>query len=288
MFWIKTLSLIPLPVLYWFSDYVIYPLARYIVRYRLTLVRKNIDLSFPEKTPAEREEIINNFYHHFSDLLVEIVYGYRTSKEEMRQRVVFENLEMLEELSRKTHGSIAYLGHMCNWEWIAEVGNQFNDPSMVVYCVYRHQKSERSNKAMAAIRNKRGGVCVEKNFLLRKLVQLRHDTHPFVVGLIADQKPTPRNAHIWTTFMNQDTAFLDGGEVLARKFDYGVVFAHITSPKRGHYRIRFELITDNPNSMPQEAITLEYARLLEENIRQQPHMWLWTHNRWKWGRTNQE
>lgn len=281
---IRIFSLLPISVLYLLSDYVIYPLVRYVARYRLKLVRKNIRLSFPEKSEKERKEIINAFYHHFSDLLVEVMYSYRVSDEEMRERVVFENMEVLEDLARKKHGVIAYLGHMCNWEWLADVGKQFADKSIVEYNVYRKQKSAKADEAMLLLRSKRGGECVEKNVLLRKLVQLRHADHPFVIGLIADQKPSPRNAHTWTTFLNQDTSFLDGGEVLSRKFDLGVVYANITSPKRGYYRIHFEVITDDPQSMPENEITLAYARLIEANICQQPERWLWTHNRWKWGR----
>lgn len=281
---IRFFSLLPLSVLYFLADYVIYPLVRYVARYRLKLVRKNIGLSFPEKSESERDAIINAFYHHFADIMVEIFYGYRVSDKEMRERVVFENMEVLEELARQKHGVIAYLGHMCNWEWIADVGKQFADKSIVEYNVYRKQKNQKSDEAMLLLRSKRGGECVEKNVLLRKLVQLRRADHPFVIGLIADQKPSPRNAHIWTTFLNQDTSFLDGGEVLSRKFDLGVVYANITSPKRGYYRIHFEVITDDPQSMPENEITLSYARMIEANIRQQPERWLWTHNRWKWGK----
>jgi KDO2-lipid IV(A) lauroyltransferase len=279
-------SLFPLPALYRLADYFIYPLLRYIVRYRLDLVRKNISRSFPHKSAQEQAQIVDDFYHHFSSVLVEIIYGYRASDEEMRQRVVFENMEVLEELAHRKHGVIAYLGHVCNWEWIADVGKQFDDPTIVEHNVYRRLKNPRANRAMLLLRGKRGGECVEKNQLLRKLVQLRHADYPFVIGLIADQKPSPRNAHVWTTFLHQDTAFLDGGETLARKFDLGVIYVHIQSPKRGYYRIHFELITDDPNSMPQDSITLTYARLLEDNICQQPHAWLWTHNRWKWKREN--
>lgn len=281
---IRVFSLLPLSVLYFLADYVIYPLVRYVARYRLKLVRKNIGLSFPEKSESERDAIINAFYHHFADIMVEIFYGYRVSDAEMRERVVFENMEVLEELARQKHGVIAYLGHMCNWEWLADVGKQFADKSIVEYNVYRKQKNQKSDEAMLLLRSKRGGECVEKNVLLRKLVQLRRADHPFVIGLIADQKPSPRNAHIWTTFLNQDTSFLDGGEVLSRKFDLGVVYANITSPKRGYYRIHFEVITDDPQSMPENEITLSYARMIEANIRQQPERWLWTHNRWKWGK----
>ena len=284
LFFIRIFSLFPLSVLYFLADYVIYPLVRYVVRYRLQLVRKNIRLSFPEKSEMERDAIINAFYHHFADILVEIIYGYRVSDAEMRARVVFDNVDMLEDLARKKHGVIVYLGHMCNWEWLADLNKQFVDQSIIEYNVYRKQKSANADKAILQLRSKRGGECVEKNMLLRKLVQLRHVDHPFVIGLIADQKPSRRNAHTWTTFLNQDTAFLDGGEVLARKFDLGVVYANIISPKRGYYRIHFEVITDDPQSMPENEITLAYARMIETNIRQQPERWLWTHNRWKHSR----
>ena len=281
---IRIFSLLPLSVLYFLADCFIYPLMRYVLRYRLDIVRKNIRLSFPDKSPTEQHAIVDAFYHHFSDVIVEIIHGYRASDAEMRQRVVFENMELLENLARQKHGVIAYLGHVCNWEWIADVGNQFADKSIVEHNVYRRQKNPRADKAMLQLRAKRGGECVEKNQLLRKLVQLRHADYPFVIGLIADQKPSPRNAHIWTTFLTQDTSFLDGGEVLARKFDLGVVYVHITLVKRGYYRIHFELITDDVSSMPEDSITLAYARHLEANIHQQPARWLWTHNRWKHGR----
>lgn len=281
---IRIFSILPLSVLYVLADYLIYPLLRYVVRYRLKLVCKNIRFSFPEKLPKEQNAIINAFYHHFADILVEIIYGYRASDEELKERVVFENVELIEQLSLRTQGVIAYLGHMCNWEWIADLQKRFTNPKFVEYNVYRKQKSASADNAMLQLRSKRGGECVEKNVLLRKLVQLRHADHPFVIGLIADQKPSPRNAHVWTTFLNQDTAFLDGGEVLARKFGYSAVYAHIISPKRGYYRVRFELIADNASVMEESEMTLSFARLLEANIQEQPERWLWTHNRWKWTR----
>lgn len=270
------------------ADAIIYPLMYYVVRYRLKVVRKNMRNSFPEKSQSELKQLEKQFYHHFADLLVEVVYGYRASAEEMRKRVVFENLDMLEDLARKTHGAIAYLAHLGNWEWIADVGNQYSDKSIVEYNVYRQLKNPKSDKMMLELRSKRGGECIEKNQLLRKLVLLRHAEHPFVVGMLADQKPSKRSSYVWTEFLHQETAFLDGSEVLAKKFGFAAVYAHIWSPKRGYYRVRFELIADNPSEMQPERMTKQYAALLEQNICAQPEQWLWTHNRWKWGRTELE
>ena len=285
---IRIFSLLPLSVLYMISDIILYPLVYYVARYRLKVVRKNLRNSFPDKSHDELKNIEKKFYHHFADLIVEVVYGYRVGDEEMRERVVFENVDLVEDLASKTHGVIAYLGHMGNWEWLVDLNKRFVNPAMVEYNVYRQLKNPASNKMMLELRSKRGGECIEKKLLLRKLVALRRSEHPFVVGMLSDQKPSKRSSYVWTQFLNQETAFLDGSEVLAHKFGFSAVYAHICSPKRGYYRIRFEQITDDPELMQPEEMTKRYAELLEQNICAQSEQWLWTHNRWKWGRKELE
>lgn len=285
---IRIFSLLPLSVLYMISDIILYPLVYYVARYRLKVVRKNLRNSFPDKSHDELKNIEKKFYHHFADLIVEVVYGYRVGDEEMRERVVFENVDLVEDLASKTHGVIAYLGHMGNWEWLVDLNKRFVNPAMVEYNVYRQLKNPASDKMMLELRSKRGGECIEKKLLLRKLVALRRSEHPFVVGMLSDQKPSKRSSYVWTQFLNQETAFLDGSEVLAHKFGFSAVYAHICSPKRGYYRIRFEQITDDPELMQPEEMTKRYAELLEQNICAQPEQWLWTHNRWKWGRKELE
>ena len=282
---IRILSRLPLPLLYFVADALVYPLMYHVVRYRRAVVAKNLRMSFPEKSAKQCRDLERQFYRRFASTIMEIIYGYRISDEEMRERFVFENVELVEELAHKNKGVFFMLGHLGNWEWIADIGKRYTDTSIKEYNVYRQQKSPSADKAMLALRLKRGGGgCIEKKQLLRQLVAMRHADNPITIGLISDQKPSPRNAHVWTTFLNQETAFLDGGEVLARKFGYAVTYVHVESPKRGYYRARFEVITDNPAATNPTEITLAYARLLEQNILQSPELWLWTHNRWKWGR----
>ena len=289
LFLIRILSRLPLPLLYFVADALVYPLMYHVVRYRRAVVAKNLRMSFPEKSAKQRRDLERQFYRRFASTIMEIIYGYRISDEEMRERFVFENVELVEELAHKNKGVFFMLGHLGNWEWIADIGKRYTDTSIKEYNVYRQQKSPSADQAMLALRLKRGGGgCIEKKQLLRQLVAMRHADNPITIGLISDQKPSPRNAHVWTTFLNQETAFLDGGEVLARKFGYAVTYVHVESPKRGYYRARFEVITDNPAATNPTEITLAYARLLEQNILESPELWLWTHNRWKWGRMNKE
>ena len=273
----------PLGVHYGIADYILYPLLYYVARYRRKIVAKNLALSFPEKSDAERTRIAKDFYHQFCYTFVESVYGYRISDEEMRQRVVFEGMDEVNRLVDAAGGGIFMLAHFGNWEWMASL-QQWLSPGVTELNVYRRIKSQAMDRLMLDLRAKRGGVCVEKQRILRELVRYRAEKKPVIVGLLSDQKPRPEVTRTWTTFLNQETGFLDGGEMLGKKFGYPVFYVYITREKRGYYRAKMLPLAANPKETAEGEITLAYARILEQNIQEQPALWLWTHNRWKWKR----
>ncbi len=273
----------PLSVHYRIADYVLYPVIYYVARYRRGITEKNLRLSFPEKSDSERQQIARDFYRQFCYTIVESIYGYRIDEEEMRRRVVFEGMEEVNRLVAAAGGGIFMLAHIGNWEWMASV-QQWLSPGVTEMNVYRRLKNRAIDRLMLAIRAKRGGVCVEKQRILREMVRYRAEKKPVTVGMLCDQKPRPEVTRTWTMFLNQETGFLDGGEVLGRKFGYPVFYAYIIREQRGIYRTQMKLLAARPEETQEGEITTAYARLLEQNIREQPALWLWTHNRWKWGK----
>ncbi len=275
------LSRLPLRVHYAFADYLLYPLMYHVVRYRRKVVAKNLCNSFPEKTDTERKQIERAFYHQFCYTIVEIIYGYSMKEEEMRERMVLENMEEVNKLVDAAGGGIFMLAHLGNWEWMASV-QQWLHEGVTEMNVYRRLKNKGMNRLMLAIREKRGGVCVEKQRILREMVKYRAEKKPITVGLLSDQKPRPEVTRTWIEFLHQETGFLDGGEMLGKKFGYPVFYAYTTRTKRGYYHVDVQLISAAPQQTEEGEITKAYARKLEENILEQPHLWLWTHNRFKW------
>lgn len=277
----------PLSVHYRIADYILYPVIYYVARYRRGITEKNLRLSFPEKSDSERQQIARDFYRQFCYTIVESIYGYRIDEEEMRRRVVFEGMEEVNRLVAAAGGGIFMLAHIGNWEWMASV-QQWLSPGVTEMNVYRRLKNRAIDRLMLAIRAKRGGGCVEKQRILREMVRYRAEKKPVTVGMLCDQKPRPEVTRTWTMFLNQETGFLDGGEVLGRKFGYPVFYAYITREQRGIYRTQMKLLAARPEETQEGEITTAYARLLEQNIREQPALWLWTHNRWKWGKVKGE
>ena len=74
---------------------------------------------------------------------------------------------------------------------------------------------------------------------------------------------------------------ISGTETVARRMDALVVYWDMSKPSRGHYHIDTVVITDAPKTLAEGEITRRYAALLEQSIRRQPPIWLWSHNRWK-------
>lgn len=277
------LSRLPLRVHYALADGVLYPLLYYVARYRRGVVEKNLRLSFPDKTEAERRQIAKGFYHQFCDTMVESIYGYRCPEDEMRQRVVFEGMEEVNALIDAAGGGLFMLAHMGNWEWMASI-QLWVSPGVKELNVYRRLKNRSMDRLMLDIRSKRGGACVEKQRILREMVRYRAEKQPITVGLLSDQKPRPEVTRTWTTFLHQETGFLDGGEVLGKKFGYPVFYLYVTRTRRGYYHVDMKTVSAAPKETAEGEITTAYARVLEQNINEQPFLWLWTHDRWKWTR----
>ena len=277
--WLNILSSWPIGVHHFFADYLIYPFIYYIARYRRKIVDKNIRNAFPDWADAERNALRKRFYHRFADIVVETIYGYQISNEEIEQRITYIDEDKLTEACHQYGGAITLLAHLGTWEWVADYGRRTASQGILEINVYRRLKNKYFNQLMLDIRGQRGGECVEKDVLLRRMIQLRNGERKPMYGMLSDQKPSPRNAHVWTTFLHQETAFLNGGEVLSKRFGYPCFYGYIRSPKRGYYTI--QLIP-----LKSENITVEYAHLLEQNILEQPELWLWSHNRWKFKRSD--
>ncbi len=277
----------PLSLHYFFADALLFPLVYYVVRYRRRLVRKNLNNSFPEKTGKEIKSLERKFYHFFADMIVETIYGYTADKAEITRRVKIHNAPLLENPAYTHGGCIIMLGHLGNWEWLADYSNQLQQPTTRSYNIYRQLKNKTFDRLMKDIRRQRGGDVLEKRNAIRHIVNNKKNGEPSIYTFLADQKPSANALDYQTTFLNQDTPVITGTEQIARKLNFPVVYVRTKRVKRGWYECWVEPISDNPKETQPNEITEIFTRKLEKNILEDPSIWLWTHNRWKYVRTDQ-
>ena len=278
------ISLLPMRVHYLFSD-LLYPLLYYIIRYRRKVVRKNLTLSFPEKSRSEILTIERRFYRFFCDYFVENVKALTIGRENLMKRMTFDFDEPLMKVFRDKQLCFLYLGHFCNWELIASL--QWWVPEDV-HCAQLYTKlhNDAMNRIFYTIRSHYGGENINKKDALRRIVDIKKSGQKALIGFISDQAPKRENIHLWVDFLNQDTPVFTGTERIAKKMDAAVCYGHVSRLRRGYYHCMLTLIAENANQYAEHDLTRQYMKMLEADIRQDPARWLWSHNRWKRQRTD--
>ena len=291
-FW-YLLSLLPLRVLYILSDIVYYPLY-YVVRYRRRVVRNNLTSSFPKKEKKEIIRIEKDFYAWFCDYVVETIKELSMSKEQMSKRMTFSGVDDIAAAMEKEGKNFCfiYLGHYGNWEWMA---------SLPLWCpedvqcgqIYHPLRNKDFDRLFLHLRGQYGSVSIPMKETLRKIIEMRRNKQKAIIGFISDQAPKWNSIHHWCDFLNHDTPVFIGTEKIGKQVDALIYYGHMTRPKRGHYHCDFRPMTHDAKQVPDYELTDQYTHLLEKMIEEAPHIWLWTHKRWKrtkeeWNRRQQE
>ncbi|MEE4178171.1 MAG: lysophospholipid acyltransferase family protein [Bacteroides sp.] len=273
------LALMPFGVLYFFS-HILYFLLWHIVGYRKNVVLCNLQKAFPEWDDRKRKDVARKFFHHLSELIMESVGLMTVPVSTMRKRVHLdeEGRMLMARYYQEGRSAIMTLGHYGNWEWMG-AGINLEHPGQLI-AGYRHLRNRVFDRLIYRTRMRFYKQLIPSKKLARKMVSMAASKEPAVFALLADQWPRPDTA-FWVDFLGRETPFFTGPEKLARKLGHPVLFCSIRKQKRGHYLINVQVITEDPKSLAPQEITQRYATLLEEEIRQAPQYWLWSHRRWK-------
>ncbi len=278
---LKSLSALPLWFWYGLSDLLIFPVLYYLIGYRKAIVTGNLERSFPEKSKAEIAKIRKAFYHHFSDIMVEYIKLLGISTRELNKRISFEKPEVLKQLEAQGKSFLMVGGHFGNWELHSGIAlfNKQHQSNINFKGIYKVQKNKAVDDLLFESRSRHGVNLLPTDEVKNQLSDKENGV--FTMIFLGDQSPSNALRAHWTTFLNQDTGILMGTERYAQIFDLAVVYVRILQPKRGHFVFDFELISTDANATEKGEISEAHHQLLEKDIRETPHRWLWTHKRWK-------
>lgn len=280
------LAIMPFWLLYKVSD-LLYLLVYKMVGYRKKTVRMNLRNSFPEKDKEELKAIERKFYHYICDYMLESLKMILMSKEELFRRMKFTNTELYLQMLEKHGGIIVMMPHYANFEWAVSIGSFMKEGDIPMQ-VYKPIRNKHIDELFKHNRSRFGGYNVPKHDAIREVIKARRAGKKLVLGLVADQSPNIHSLHFWTTFLHQETSFLDGGERIARMMDFPVFYCELKKEKRGYCEAVFELMVESPKETATGEITEMFARKVEQTIIREPGYWFWSHKRWKHKRQNKQ
>ncbi len=284
---VKLFSLLPLKVLYVISDFC-YVVIYHVIKYRRKVARTNIDTAFPEKPERERRQIERDFYHYFCDFFIEMIKFIDISNEDfLTKHVIYYNVEEVDESFSQGKDITCLLGHYGNWEWLDGTQLCFKvNRTAGVGLIYHRLRNKAAHEVKMRIMSCKNGITIDKDSLLRTVVRYKNEDQRMLYGLVADQSPKWQNIHMWLNFLNHDTPVFTGSQRIAQKMNHAVYYMAMRREARGRYTLHYEKICDNAKDMSIEEMTRIFFEKLEAQVREDPVLYLWTHDRWK--RTKEE
>ena len=268
-------SLLPIQILYLISKII-----RFIVYdifcYREKVVIDNIQNTFIEKSQTEVIKLKNNFYDYFFELIVEIIKLLSISKDELNKRFTFSNINVIKQALKKNKSVIVVVGHYGNWEWALRSASNLIDTKIIG--VYKRINNTIFEWLLLKIRSNTNVLPVEIKSLSRELV---NNNEKKIYAIVADQSPTLEQSNVRINFLNRDTLVYTGVEKISKKYNMPVFYLNIKLTSKGYYESTFEEINSKNINGKKLEITKEFFSKLENQIKSEPRLWLWSHKRWK-------
>ena len=270
------ISILPHRVFYGCSNFIYFIVYR-LIGYRRKVVRANLELVFPNKSKNEINEIEERFYRHMCDMFMEMIKTMNLSKEAVKKKYHVANIELLREIE-KEKSILIVCSHYANWEWNVSINNYIKSKG---YAVYQKINNAYFDNLIKKIRAKWNTELITQKDTVKIVVRNHQNEVGAVYGMVSDQSPQVKRAQYWKDFMGVKVPIFNGAETLARKLDLAVVFLKVSKVKRGYYQAEFIPITRSGSSTDKNEITDKFIELTEQQIKERPEHYLWTHRRWK-------
>lgn len=241
----------------------------------------NLDLAFGDSMSAARkEEVALKSFQHFAECLFDafaMVPRLSAANWHRMIHVPEEDLVMFRDHLREGNGVLVMFAHFGNWELM---GNAMSFMDLAPINAVAKRQSAWSNPFIERLRTATGNRVIYKEGAVRKTLSALKRGE--IVGLAIDQN---FSQGVFVPFFGIEAGTPDTLAALARTSGAPII-AFTCLPNgdgtyRGHFLPAIHAEHTRDKAADIRATTRKCLETLEEMIRQNPDMWLWSHKRWK-------
>jgi KDO2-lipid IV(A) lauroyltransferase len=275
------LSLIP--------DFVLYPLgvaggyfAYLLDRRHVRVGMRNLEIAFPERSPAQRRRILRASYVNLGRSVAEYIRLGGFFYKRFRKKVAYDRYAYWDELQRRYpgKGGLVLSAHFGNFELLATAHALHGHAIMLVHHTQRFLAGD---ALMTFVRERAGVTIMRKHAAARAVLKALRQNN--LIGVPFDQN-AKRSEAVFVPFFNEMAATSSGLARLVAISGAPVVPVFIIR-EPGQRRHRIEILDEIPAQRSAdpaadiEENTRRYVRAVEDIVRRYPEQFLWTHRRYR-------
>jgi len=249
-----------------------------LLRKRKKVASENLTLAFPNKDAKWIKDIAQKTFENMGIVFAEFLALGWLDENSIKDYVRFENIELIRQKFDEGKGVILLSGHYGNWEFLAY--SVYVYLKLPVLIVVKPLSNYVLDKIVNKYRTRLGNNVVSMYESAFKVVRTLKEGG--IIALLADQSAT-KDRDIFVDFFGRKAATFDSPAYFALKYDVPII---VGFAQREKYYYKVHLVELNHSDLKFDKsgifeLTHRYIKLLEEVIREQPELWLWTHRRWK-------
>jgi Kdo2-lipid IVA lauroyltransferase/acyltransferase len=260
----------------WFFEFFIYLVLHYILRYRKSVILKNLHILHPLQSDKFIHLNYKKNHRYLASLILESIWAFGASAEEIYPKLKFKNLDIFDEINSQAQNVTILISHIGNWELFCQWAALYI-PKVNVNVLYTPIKNKSLNKTILQLRQRFGARLVSTKSTL-DLFRIQNEEEVAINLFAIDQNPgNPYHQH-WLPFFGKDVPVISGAEKFAKSQNQKVYFLYVT--KSINYELElielpFEVAIDYD-------LTVKQFEILEKNILENSSLWLLSHNRFKY------
>lgn len=231
----------------------------------------NLELAFPELSSAEHKALNREHFISLGRGLLETAMSWWGKERTLKQLTQTEGLEHVLS-AQKTGGVVLLSAHFTS----LELGGRMLSPHLPLHVVYRPHQNPVIETRVAALRAKRYGKAISRDNIRTMLQSLKQGN---VVWYAQDQHFDHKNS-LFVPFFGVEAAT---NTATSRISDIGraKVVPFFTVRQKNGYLLRFLPPLDKFPSISVATDTSRINRIIEQQVREFPAQYLWTHRRYK-------
>ena len=236
------------------------------------VIKKNLE-NLKNFTEEEKKNIIFKMWESYGIVFIEYIFLNKFRRE--KDLINIEGKEILDDIIKSNKPAIFVSGHFSNFELMSL---SMTKSGLKLATIYRPLNNFFLNPFMEYLRRK--FVCQNQ---IKKGVNGVRKAIDFVkknysIALMVDQRVSEGEK---INFFGKPALTTTLPAQIAIKYDLPIIPVFIKRDKDNSFTIRFFKKIVHTDFKDKLELTLRINQIIEQLIVENPHEWIWTHNRWK-------
>jgi len=247
-----------------------------LLKSKRRIAMENLKLAFGKELDEKQiEKIAKKCFLHFGIIIFDLFWLMKNGEEEIRKITKIKGIEILKKAKESKKGGLILSAHFGNWEIVP---HSLALEGFPINSIARKFDNPYLDRIITKFRERYGNRIIYKQDAKKEAIEILRKGD--FLAIIADQN-TLKNHGVFVNFFGVPACTAVGPALFHLKYGSPIIPLFCYPDENYNYTIEIKEPLPKEQDDDMLKITEKYTKIIEDEIKKGPHLWLWFHQRWK-------